>query len=73
MSKTLFYIGNEKPILNIKKYGFFDDLVKKEFMTLTTLNILEKHDDLPNAESFISEWSSNDIEIFHLNLLWRSF
>ena len=73
MSKTLFYIGNEKPILNIKKYGFFDDLVKKEFMTLTTLNILEKHDDLPNAQSFISKWSSNDIEIFHLNLLWRSF
>jgi len=73
VNKTLFYIGIEKPIINIKKYGFFKNLIKKEFVTLTTFNILEKHSDLPNVQGFTSKWSFKDTEIFHLNLLWRNF
>ncbi len=72
MGKTLFYIGNEKPIINIKKYGFFNEILKRQFITLTTHKILSKHSDLPNPIGFNSNWLPHEIEIFHLNLLWKN-
>ena len=63
------YIGNEKPILNLVKYKYFDSLVSKEFITLTTSEILNDYPNLPNAITFKSHWKTRDIRIFHLHLL----
>jgi hypothetical protein len=73
MGNTLLYVGTEKPIINIKRYQVFRTLVKKNFITLTTAEVMKKHSDLPNPISFDSRWLPEEIEIFHLNLLWNNF
>jgi len=63
------YIGNEKPILNLVKYKYYDSLVSKELITLTTTEILNAYPYLPNPITFKSHWKTRDIRVFYLHLL----
>lgn len=62
--KTVFFIGQEKPLVNLKKYGYLDYFLKKEYLVLTTDDIAGKHDFKSETLLFSSNWKRNDWRLF---------
>jgi len=71
--KTVFFIGQEKPLLNLKKYGCLEKFLKKDFLVLTTEEIASKYEFTNEVLIFKSSWTKKEWVTFQDYLYIKNF
>jgi hypothetical protein len=71
--KTVFFIGQEKPLINLKKYGYLEKFLRADFLVITTEEIASKYKFSNNVIVFKSSWTNEEWVTFLDYLYIKNF